>query len=103
MALTRPCMSRSLQVCNRALSTEMAKVLNAPRDKMSDWAPTIITIKIDPEKIRDVIGKGGAVIRAITEETGTTIDIEGPSWRLAKHATRRKERATRAKDTAPNP
>ena len=43
---------------------------------MSEWAPTIITIKIDPEKIRDVIGKGGAVIRAITEETGATIDIE---------------------------
>jgi polyribonucleotide nucleotidyltransferase len=55
---------------------EMNKVLRAPREKMSDWAPTIITIKIDPEKIRDVIGKGGAVIRAITEETGTTIDIE---------------------------
>jgi polyribonucleotide nucleotidyltransferase len=55
---------------------EMNKVLSAPREKMSDWAPTIITIKIDPEKIRDVIGKGGAVIRAITEETGTTIDIE---------------------------
>jgi polyribonucleotide nucleotidyltransferase len=55
---------------------EMNKVLGAPREKMSDWAPTIITMKIDPEKIRDVIGKGGAVIRAITEETGTTIDIE---------------------------
>jgi len=55
---------------------EMNKVLNKPREKMSDWAPTIITIKIDPEKIRDVIGKGGAVIRAITEETGATIDIE---------------------------
>jgi polyribonucleotide nucleotidyltransferase len=55
---------------------EMNKVIKAPREKMSDWAPTIITIKIDPEKIRDVIGKGGAVIRAITEETGTTIDIE---------------------------
>ena len=55
---------------------EMAKVLNAPREKMSEWAPSIITLKIDPEKIRDVIGKGGAVIRQITEETGTTIDIE---------------------------
>jgi polyribonucleotide nucleotidyltransferase len=43
---------------------------------MSEWAPTIITIKIDPEKIREVIGKGGAVIRAITEETGATIDID---------------------------
>ncbi len=55
---------------------EMNKVLSAPREKMSDFAPSIITIKIDPEKIRDVIGKGGAVIRGITEETGTTIDIE---------------------------
>jgi len=55
---------------------EMDKVLAAPRAKMSEWAPSIITIKIDPEKIREVIGKGGAVIRAITEETGTSIDIE---------------------------
>jgi polyribonucleotide nucleotidyltransferase len=55
---------------------EMNKVIRSPREKMSEWAPTIITMKIDPEKIRDVIGKGGAVIRAITEETGTTIDIE---------------------------
>jgi polyribonucleotide nucleotidyltransferase len=55
---------------------EMAKVISKPRDNMSEWAPTIITIKIDPEKIREVIGKGGAVIRAITEETGTSIDIE---------------------------
>jgi polyribonucleotide nucleotidyltransferase len=55
---------------------EMNKVLSEPRAKMSEWAPSIITLKIDPEKIRDVIGKGGAVIRQITEETGTTIDIE---------------------------
>jgi polyribonucleotide nucleotidyltransferase len=55
---------------------EMNKVLSSPRQTMSEWAPSIITLKIDPEKIRDVIGKGGAVIRQITEETGTTIDIE---------------------------
>ncbi len=55
---------------------QMSQVLDTPRQKMSEWAPTIITIKIDPEKIRDVIGKGGSVIRAITEETGTTIDID---------------------------
>jgi polyribonucleotide nucleotidyltransferase len=55
---------------------EMAKVIREPRAKMSEWAPSIITLKIDPEKIRDVIGKGGSVIRQITEETGTTIDIE---------------------------
>jgi len=56
--------------------TEMDKVLATPRAAMSEWAPTIITMKIDPEKIREVIGKGGAVIRAITEETGATIDID---------------------------
>ncbi len=55
---------------------EMNKVLDKPRAQMSAWAPTIVTIKIDPEKIRDVIGKGGSVIRQITEETGATIDIE---------------------------
>jgi polyribonucleotide nucleotidyltransferase len=46
------------------------------RAELSEFAPRIITMKINPEKIRDVIGKGGAVIRALTEETGTTIDIE---------------------------
>jgi len=55
---------------------EMNRIIHQSRDKMSEWAPSIITLKIDPEKIRDVIGKGGAVIRQITEETGTTIDIE---------------------------
>ena len=55
---------------------EMGKVIAMPRDEMSEWAPTILTFKIDPEKIRDVIGKGGAVIRAMTEETGATIDID---------------------------
>ncbi|MEM7083696.1 MAG: polyribonucleotide nucleotidyltransferase [Pseudomonadota bacterium] len=54
----------------------MKQVIAEPRAEMSDWAPTIISMKIDPEKIRDVIGKGGAVIRAITEETGATIDID---------------------------
>ena len=55
---------------------EMGKVIDAPREEMSEWAPTIMTFKIDPEKIRDVIGKGGSVIRAMTEETGATIDID---------------------------
>jgi polyribonucleotide nucleotidyltransferase len=53
----------------------MEQVIAAPRQEMSDYAPRIISFKINPEKIRDVIGKGGATIRAITEETGTTIDI----------------------------
>ncbi len=55
---------------------EMNKVLDKPREQMSEWAPTIMTMKIDPDKIRDVIGKGGAVIRAITEETGASVDID---------------------------
>lgn len=53
----------------------MKQQVPSTREEMSAYAPRIITIKINPEKIRDVIGKGGAVIRALTEETGTTIDI----------------------------
>jgi polyribonucleotide nucleotidyltransferase len=55
---------------------KMKTSLDAPRAELSAWAPRMITMKIKPEKIRDVIGKGGAVIRALTEETGTTIDIQ---------------------------
>jgi polyribonucleotide nucleotidyltransferase len=55
---------------------EMNKVIDAPRTEMSQYAPRYLTIKIHPDKIRDVIGKGGAVIRALTEETGATIDID---------------------------
>ncbi len=55
---------------------EMAKAIEAPREEMSEYAPRFITMKINPEKIRDVIGKGGATIKAITEETGTSIDID---------------------------
>ena len=54
---------------------EMAKVIQQPREQMSEWAPSIITIRIDPEKIRDVIGKGGATIRGLCEETGCQINI----------------------------
>ncbi len=52
----------------------MKQSMNAPSE-ISTYAPRLITMKINPEKIRDVIGKGGAVIRALTEETGTVIDI----------------------------
>jgi polyribonucleotide nucleotidyltransferase len=55
---------------------KMKQAIDHPREEISAYAPRMITIKIKPEKIRDVIGKGGAVIRALTEETGTTIDIE---------------------------
>ncbi|MEO1889984.1 MAG: polyribonucleotide nucleotidyltransferase [Cycloclasticus sp.] len=54
---------------------KMNAVLSEARPDMSDFAPRILTIKIDPAKIRDVIGKGGVTIRAITEETGASIDI----------------------------
>jgi len=54
---------------------KMGEALPEPRKEMSDYAPRIISFSIDPSKIRDVIGKGGATIRAITEETGASIDI----------------------------
>jgi polyribonucleotide nucleotidyltransferase len=55
---------------------EMAKVLSSARGEMSEFAPRLLTMKIHPDKIREVIGKGGAVIQAITKETGTQIDIQ---------------------------
>ena len=72
--ITRDIMAKALDQAREGrlhILGEMNKVLAKSREQMSEWAPTIVTIKIDPEKIRDVIGKGGAVIRAITEETGT--------------------------------
>ncbi len=54
---------------------EMNKVISQPRAEMSEFAPRLMTMKVHPDKIRDVIGKGGVTIRAITEETGCTIDI----------------------------
>ncbi len=77
--ITREIMNTALDQARDArlhILGEMNKVIDAPRAEMSEWAPTIMTIKIDPDKIRDVIGKGGAVIRAITEETGASVDIE---------------------------
>jgi polyribonucleotide nucleotidyltransferase len=54
---------------------EMNKALAASRTEMSDFAPRIITFKIDPSKIREVIGKGGATIRSIVEQTGAAVDL----------------------------
>jgi polyribonucleotide nucleotidyltransferase len=59
----------------RFILGEMNKVIDKPRGEMSEFAPRLMTIKVHPDKIRDIIGKGGVTIRAITEETGTTIDI----------------------------
>ncbi len=55
---------------------EMAKAITAPRGELSEWAPRLLTMKIHPDKIREVIGKGGSTIQAITKETGTQIDIQ---------------------------
>ena len=77
--ITREIMDIALEQAKEArlhILGEMAKVIDAPREEMSEFAPTIITIKIDPEKIREVIGKGGATIRSITEETGASVDID---------------------------
>jgi len=77
--ITQEIMSAALEQAKAArlhILDEMGKVIAAPREEMSEWAPTIISFKIDPEKIRDIIGKGGSVIRAMTEETGATIDID---------------------------
>ena len=77
--ITREIMSKALDQARDArlhILGEMNKVIDEPRETMSEWAPTIMTMKIDPDKIRDVIGKGGAVIRAITEETGASVDID---------------------------
>ena len=77
--ITREIMSDALSQAREArlhILAEMKSALASPRADMSPYAPRIITMKIDPEKIRDVIGKGGAVIRSITEETGATIDID---------------------------
>ncbi|MDF7647222.1 polyribonucleotide nucleotidyltransferase [Pantoea sp. Acro-805] len=54
----------------------MEQAISTPRQEISEFAPRIYTIKINSDKIKDVIGKGGSVIRALTEETGTTIEIE---------------------------
>src|SRR3546814_6399790 len=53
----------------------MKESIEGSRTELSEFAPRMLTVKINPEKIRDVIGKGGATIRALTEETGTQIDI----------------------------
>ena len=77
--ITREIMEQALsqaQAGRLHILDEMDKGLSAPCETMSDYAPRFLTLRINPEKIRDVIGKGGATIRALTEETGTTIDID---------------------------
>ena len=72
-------MSKALEQARQArlhILGEMAKALTAPRAELSRYAPQIITMKINPDKIRDVIGPGGKTIRSIVESTGVKIDIE---------------------------
>jgi len=78
MGITKEIMQVALAQAKEArhhILAEMQKAVPSVKTELSDFAPRLITIKINPEKIRDVIGKGGAVIRALTEETGTQIDI----------------------------
>lgn len=77
--ITRDIMAQALEQAHAGrlhILGEMNRVLAAPREEMSDYAPRYITFRINPDKIRDVIGKGGATIRALTEETGVSIDID---------------------------
>ncbi|HUP54803.1 MAG TPA: polyribonucleotide nucleotidyltransferase [Methylomirabilota bacterium] len=64
------------RVARLAILDKMAEVMPEAREEMSDFAPRIITIKINPEKIREIIGKGGSMIRKIQEETSTEINVE---------------------------
>ncbi|KAF1682967.1 polyribonucleotide nucleotidyltransferase [Veillonella sp. R32] len=77
--LSREILKEALEQAHKGrmhIMGKMLAVIEAPRDNMSPWAPRIITMNIDPDKIRDVIGQGGKVIRGIIDETGAKIDIE---------------------------
>jgi polyribonucleotide nucleotidyltransferase len=77
--ITREIMHTALEQAKQGrlhILGEMNKVISETREEMSQYAPRYLTLKIHPDKIRDVIGKGGAVIRALTEETGAMIDID---------------------------
>ncbi|MDH3970751.1 MAG: polyribonucleotide nucleotidyltransferase [Gammaproteobacteria bacterium] len=77
--ITREIMEKALAQANDGrmhILGEMAKAIETPREDVSEYAPRYITLKINPDKIRDVIGKGGATIRSIQEETGVKIDID---------------------------
>ena len=77
--ITEEIMELALAQANTArihILGEMNKVISTARESVSENAPAMAMIKIDPDKIRDVIGKGGAVIRGITEQTGASVDID---------------------------
>ncbi|MDQ1362809.1 MAG: polyribonucleotide nucleotidyltransferase [Pseudomonadota bacterium] len=77
--ITKEIMAKALEQAKAGrmfILGEMNKVISTSKGEMSHYAPRYLTMKINPEKIRDVIGKGGVVIKSITEETGVTIDID---------------------------
>ncbi len=77
--ITKEIMEVALKQANAGrghILEQMNQIIDHPREEMSEYAPRLFTMKVHPDKIRDVIGKGGATIRQITEETGTTIDIQ---------------------------
>jgi polyribonucleotide nucleotidyltransferase len=76
---------------------EMNKVLSTSRTEMSEFAPRLMTMKIHPDKIREVIGKGGTTIRAITEETGATIDISDDGTIIIASVNREAAEAAKAR------
>ncbi len=97
--IDRDIMATALEKANRArnhILDLMNAVIAEPREEMSEYAPRYVTLKINPDRIRDVIGKGGATIRSITEETGTTIDIADDG--TVKIASTDKTAAMRAKE-----
>ena len=77
--ITEEIMEAALQQANEArlhILGEMNKVISAPRQELSENAPAMTIVKVHPDKIRDVIGKGGATIRSIVEDTGAEVDID---------------------------
>ena len=76
---------------------EMAKVLSSARSEMSEFAPRLLTMRVHPDKIREVIGKGGATIRSITEETGTQIDIQDDGTIIIASVNREAAEAAKAR------
>ena len=103
--ITEEIMEKALNQANAGrlhILGEMNKAISESRSEVSDNAPTLLTLKINPDKIRDVIGKGGATIRALTDETGCTIDLEddgsvkiyGETREKAEEAVRRVEEIT---------
>ncbi len=77
--ITEEIMEQALEQAHGArlhILGEMGKVITASREELSDNAPTMLTVKVAPDKIRDIIGKGGAMIRSICEQSGAQVDIE---------------------------